>query len=330
MRQLDKSKIHKILVISLSNIGDVVLTLPVVDILRRDFPKARISIVIGPKAESLLKGSLIFEHVFIYDKHQTGFEKLEWIKKLRKERFDLAVDLRNSAIPFLIGAKNYTPLNLKKKELVHMKTKHLNRLRQVHPFSEESAHRDALCALSLDQIIVEECLQKNIGQNAAYAVMVPGSADQAKRWSVKGFAQVADFLHNEYHVSTIFLGDQNDIPVVDSVQKLMTTVPHNLCGQTNLIQTAEFIRNSKLVLANDSAALHIASYLNRPVIALFGYTDPIKYGPWSQTSWYLKASGNLPKDNTVEERIKLIESIQPEDVIRHIHMMMQENNEREK
>ena len=54
------SNIHKILVISLSNIGDVILTFPVVDILKENFPEAKLSIVVGPKAESLLTNNSYF------------------------------------------------------------------------------------------------------------------------------------------------------------------------------------------------------------------------------------------------------------------------------
>ena len=54
--RFDSSRINKILVISLSNIGDVILTLPVMDILLGDFPRAKFSVVVGPKAETLFKG----------------------------------------------------------------------------------------------------------------------------------------------------------------------------------------------------------------------------------------------------------------------------------
>jgi len=321
MRALDKSKIHKILVVSLSNIGDVVLTLPVVDILKRDFPGAKISIIVGPKVESLLKGSPVFENVFIYNKHQPGLETLKWIMKLRKIHFDLAVDLRNSAISILTGAKQHTPLHVGKKEMLHMKLKHLKRLRTVHSFEQEAQERVALYISPSDQAYVQQYLQKYVGQDGAFAVMAPGSADQAKRWSAKGFAQVADYLHARVNLKTIFLGDHNDNQVVHEIEKLMHTKAVNMCGQSSLIQTAEYIRRCKLAIVNDSAALHIASYLNRPVIALFGYSDPVKYGPWSKTGLFLKAKGKpITTESTIQERIEFIESIKPEDVMRCIRM----------
>ena len=71
---IDKSKIKKILVISLTNIGDVVLTFPVIDILKENLPDAKISVLIGPKAESLLKGNPVLDKVYVFNKHQPFLE----------------------------------------------------------------------------------------------------------------------------------------------------------------------------------------------------------------------------------------------------------------
>jgi len=135
---LDKSKIKKILVISLSNIGDCILTFPVVDILFRDFPRSKISIVTGPKAAALVEGNSHFENCFIYDKHQVFVKTLIWLMRLRKEKYDLVIDLRNTAIPILIGARQRNSLWLNKSTYEHMKDKHLMRLRSVYTFSSES------------------------------------------------------------------------------------------------------------------------------------------------------------------------------------------------
>ena len=87
----DKTKIENILVVSLSNIGDVILTFPVIDVLRHDFPGSKISIVIGPKAQSLLVGNPNFSQIFIYDKHQSVLGKIRFVRELQMKKFDLIV-----------------------------------------------------------------------------------------------------------------------------------------------------------------------------------------------------------------------------------------------
>ena len=316
MSPLNKSKIHKILVISLSNIGDVVLTLPVTDILRRDFPDASISIVVGPKVESLFANSSSFENVHIYDKRQPISGKFKWILQLRQEKYDLVVDLRNSMIPFLMSPKYRTPLDTSSKQNLHMRNKHLARLQSIHTFDSDQADRRALDISSEDVEFVDECLKHYMTLGDKYIIMAPGSADEGKRWSKKGFADVADALVKAHGLRIVFLGDESDRTIAQSIQKLMNYDSINLCGRTKLIQTAEVIRRAKFALVNDSALLHIASYLNVPVMAIFGYTDPKKYGPWSGNGFYLKSDGDgVTKESPPEKRVQMIESISSADVI---------------
>ena len=72
MKKLDKSSVKKILVISLSNIGDVILTFPVIDILKEELPAAQLSVVVGPKAVSLFDDNPYIKEVIIFDKHQSS------------------------------------------------------------------------------------------------------------------------------------------------------------------------------------------------------------------------------------------------------------------
>ncbi len=321
MKPLNPSRIRRILIISLSNIGDVILTLPVADILRRDFPDAKISIVVGPKVKSLFKNTQAFEHVIPYNKHQSVGEKFKWIMKLRKYRFDLVVDLRNSAIPFLLSPKYRTPVDISSKKSIHMRLKHLKRLRTVHPFTDDRAQPQSLYVSDDDRQFVDETLEKYVGASKPFVVMSPGSADQAKRWSKKGFAEVAEFLTQEHGLKTVFVGDREDRQVVQAIRKLMDSEPVDLCGRTTLIQTAEIVRRSRMALVNDSAVQHLASYLDVPVLAIFGYTDPLKYGPWGTRGGYLQPHGVAGKtEGTTEERVALIESVRPADVIRCIQM----------
>lgn len=316
MSRLNKSRIHKILVISLSNIGDVVLTLPVTDILRRDFPDSKISMVVGPKAESLLKNSSVFETIHIYNKRQPVLDKFRWILQLRREKYNLVVDLRNSMIPFLLSSKYHTPLDVSAKQELHMRDKHLVRLKSIHAFDSEGADRNALSVSADDVEFVNECLTHYLESTDEFVVMAPGSADEGKRWSKQGFAEVADFLIKSHGLKVIFLGDDNDRAIAQAIQKLMDYDSVNLCGRTNLIQTTEVIRRAKMALVNDSALLHIASYLNVPVMAVFGYTDPKKYGPWSKIGFYLKSKGTgVTKESPPEQRVKMIESIPSGDVM---------------
>ncbi|MBF0522645.1 MAG: glycosyltransferase family 9 protein [Candidatus Omnitrophica bacterium] len=284
---LQKSKIHNILVISLTNIGDVILTFPVVDILKNDFPDAKLSILIGPKAQSLLEANPSFEKVYIYNKHQSFLENIRWLGELRRQNFDLIVDLRNTAIPFFVPTQYRTPLRKTNSRGLHMREKHLARLRSIYPNAQISPKRYSLFISEETKAAVRKMIDKDIGSKP-FVVIAPGAMDNSKRWTEKNFALVADELVKTKGVGIVFVGGAEDRHVAQSIGHLMESEFVNLCGRTTLLDLAELMNHCQMVIANDSAPMHLASYLDKPVLAIFGPTDPAQYGPWSSQSLYVE------------------------------------------
>jgi lipopolysaccharide heptosyltransferase II len=77
----------------------------------------------------------------------------------------------------------------------------------------------------------------------------------------------------------VLVGDRNDALDCQNVKSLMRSEALDLSGQTNLRELAALLKNASLVITNDSFPLHLADALGAPVLALFGPTDPRKYGP---------------------------------------------------
>ncbi|HBR15176.1 MAG TPA: hypothetical protein DD723_06515 [Candidatus Omnitrophica bacterium] len=284
----DKSRIKKILVISLSNIGDVILTFPVIDILKTELPAAALSLVIGPKAQSLFNGNPYLDKVYIYHKKQSPLDILPWIWKLRKQRFDLVVDLRNTAIPLMIAPQFRTPLWTAKSETLHMKEKHLKRLGTVFPNTSRLDRSYALFIPPIEVQYVRRLIGDEMGHDQKYVVVAPGAADRAKRWIEEGFAEVCDQLVGSEHLKVVFVGDEQDQKVAARIAEKMSEPSVNLCGRVSLIQLAEVLKHCHLAIGNDSAPMHLASYLDRPVLTIFGPTDPRKYGPWSTKAAFIQ------------------------------------------
>ena len=97
--------IKRILVISLTNIGDAVLTFPVIDALKNAYPMADVSVVAAEKSHSLFEDNPNIEQVFTYDKKSSWLSKLDFVLRLRRENFDCVIDLKNSAIPMMLMPK---------------------------------------------------------------------------------------------------------------------------------------------------------------------------------------------------------------------------------
>ena len=309
---INNSKIKKILVISLTNIGDIILTFPVIDILKEAFPAAELSVVVGPKGESLFRGNPQIHQLYLFDKRQPVKQVIEWIKELRKQTFDMIVDLRNSAIPFFIRSRYKTSPFLRRGKQ-HMRWQHLNRLKSIYPFVMEAKDRHALYVSAHDRQYVEEVLEKEIGEREKYVVISPGAADQKKRWTEEGFAVVGDWIIQKHHLRVVFVGDEADKKVTQNVIRKMSQPAIDLAGKISLTQLACLLQSCVFAIVNDSAPLHLASYLNVPVLALFGPTNPNKYGPWSlhncvirkQENCFACRGGNGKKPHTCMQAIQV-------------------------
>ena len=313
----NKSKIRKILVVSLTNIGDVILTLPVIDILLRDFPEAKLSVVVSPKAQALIKGNPYFHRVYVFDKRQPWWRTIPWVIHLLQRRFDLVVDLRNTAIPFLIAPRYRTPAAIEQKADTHMKNKHLQRLLTVYHYAAESDEKLALVVPAKEAEFMRQTIENAFGKNPSYIVVAPGAADQTKQWPAQGFIEVCYQLMKRYNVPMVLVGDENDRLASSKITETLGAGALNLCGRTTLTQLAAVIQRAQLVLANDSAPMHLASYLDVPVLALFGPTDARKYGPWGAKGRFIQRNQFCPGCQNPKDapRHTCMEAISSQDVL---------------
>lgn len=273
------SSIHNILVITLSNIGDVVLAAPVIDVLLRDFPSAQLSVVVGEKAASLFEGNSHIQRIHIFDKKFNFIKQAQWTLGLRKYHYDAVVDLRNSMIGYFLTPQRLTPPLLRFNKDIHFKERHLNRLRSLYDFDQSNALPLSIAPSQKDETLVDQIL-KDL-KKEAFVLMVPYAADSAKTWPSERFAQLSKSIFDEYALKTVMIGSKEQREDIEGLIKRSGAPSLNLAGQTNLIQTAEVIKRAKIVVANDSGPMHIACYLNKPIVALFGPTNPQISGPWS-------------------------------------------------
>lgn len=312
-RKLERSKIKKILVVSLTNIGDTVLTCPVIDALISYFPLAEISVVTGPKAHSLFEGNPYIKRTYVYTKKETVGQLFSLFGELRKERFDAVIDLRNTALAYFLGAPFHVPLFFRKKSLAHKRDQHFERLRSV--FSD-IVYSKNYYAISIDEKSrekTEELMLPFVDSRKIYFVVAPGAADSKKRWSAEGFVKVCQTLINKHKAPVFFIGDAAEKECAEKIaQQLPLGFSKNLCGELSLLESAWVLKNSRLVISNDSAVMHLASYFDSPVIGLFGPTDPKKYGPWG-------ARGCFCVTNQYNEKGEgVISAISSEDVLKTI------------
>lgn len=265
-----------ILIVTLSNLGDVIMTTPVMMTLASKFPQANITIVVGPKARCLLEKSPHIYRIIVYDKRAKLLAKWKFLQELRKEKYDWVVDLRNTAIPFLVSCKKRSPLFRKFKK-INMRERHLEILTMMglsvgYPASFRF----------FDQADEKSCLQKlapkGILEQSGWILVAPGAASERKRWSVEYFREVVLRLLDRTNQKILLVGAENERSIAEAVKKHMRPSVQVLCGETTMPETAALISKASLVIANDSAIMHLGYELGTPTIGVFGPTDHKKYG----------------------------------------------------
>jgi len=273
------SNVHKILFITLSNIGDAVLTLPVLSALKDNFGHAVIDIVAGPRPEQIFKKDPGVNKVFVYDKHAKLKDKISLIKKLKAEKYDLAVDIKTSILPILIGAKNRSSLFAGRDRRV--KHKRLSHLAILKPFGITCRRQKNIYIDNDSRSRVEKVLKdRGVKDSDILIGISPGSRSHLKQWKREGFADVARGILKDSRHKAILIGDVNETglskEIADAVKQ---TGLIDFTGKTDLNELFALIEKFDLLLTCDSANMHIASDLGIKVVAIFGPTDPEEYGP---------------------------------------------------
>lgn len=263
-------EVRQVLFVSFSNLGDALLSLPALDALARLYPAARIDVVCGPGAAAVFQGDPRVRTVHVDIKRPLS-RRVELFKKVFLTRYDRVVDLRRSLFRFL-GKKGSS--GWAGDGSVHMRDRHLNAVRalgaNVEPFRFTSSRSMDPGALS-----------------GRTAVIAPGSKSTTKEWPAERFARLADRLIREDGLDVIWIGDERERGLIEGIRAQMAEPSANFSGRLSWPETMELIRGSAVVITNDSAPLHAADHIGKKTVAIFGPTDPERYGPQRSPSGVL-------------------------------------------
>lgn len=266
----DDSK--NILLITLSNIGDVILTTPVLMSLAARFPQHKITVVAGPRTKGILAGSRFIDRLVIYDKHASLGEKIQFLRELRRDRYDVVVDLKNSAVPFLVSSKRRSPLfrTFQKKKL---RDRHLEVLESmglsVHPIPSFDFYNEEEEASAFTKL-----QRKGIPLNQEWIAISPIAASEHKTWPITHYRELIQKLVQETPYSIFLLGGERESRMMDSLIAVAPERVFNTAGLVTLRESAALLAKSRLIITNDSSAAHFGFEMNHPMVVIFGPTDP--------------------------------------------------------
>ena len=314
----------KILFVTLSNIGDCILSLPVLDAMREKYPQAKITCLVPSRPKEIFLDNPVVDAVIIFDKGARLREKIKLFFSLSREGFDEIVDLRNSFFgAFLPAKKRSSPLRMIPCGIKHMKERHLFRA----GFCGVPLKREAFKSLHIpvsDKRFIEGVLSENKFNRDKLIVISPGSRSHSKRWDKRNFCRLCKmFVQEGWQI--VLTGDAGDQPVCAYIRQECGGKIVDLSAKTTIGQLAVLLRQARLLVTNDSASMHLASYLNVPVVAIFGPTNEKKYGPWSEDSAVVKKDifcRPCEKAQCCFGTLACLAAIKPEDVFSQVKFLL--------
>lgn len=170
---------------------------------------------------------------------------------------------------------------------------------------------------------------QGLTQKRYHIALIPGAArGPAKRWPVQHFTALAAMLLAASPKTRIeILGAKDDQPLGAAIRggnSLNENRLEDRCGQTSIPEWLDALATSELIICNDSGGMHVADGFGRPLIALFGTTDPSKTGPASPRSIAMQkshfASEAISRDS--KESQKALAAITPSEVFRQCEKML--------
>ena len=282
------NKGRKFLFITLSNIGDALLTTPVLQFLHRYDETATVDIV-GDERSSTLFLHCPYRGV-IYHKQKQRFLRgtPSLLLELRGKRYDLVVDLRTDILARLIRADK----RLFKRTgdmYVHAVEKHFSAVAGIA--GDAQIPDTILWPGQEDKDFARDICTRLPGNK--WLCIGPGANWDQKIWPAQRYASTARNLSDVFD-ALVLLGNEADKGQADQVARHAGLPCINLCGRTTLLQSAAVMARMTLFIGNDSGLGHIASAVNTPSFTLFGPGHPERYHPWGAlAAWYAATDRNI-------------------------------------
>ena len=281
--------IQRIVINFPTNLGDVILALPVLDRLKVYYPEAKISAIVSVKTrEFLLRNSFINE-VILFDKSWTLAQKRRFASSLRG-KFDLVVDLKNSFLPAVLGAKFRTPFIRFFSKNMHITDKYQSLIRKFTSSNTKAGSRKYAgrefntqgSNKKSDFILSDEEMKKWEDLKLSSSVFICcSSRSRVKFYPHEYLKKVVDALKVRFNL--VILGVSQDRAYYKDI--LSSDSILDLVGKTRMSDIFYLLKNyGRLLIGVDSSVVHLASYLNIPVVSIFGPTHPGRSYPRSDNS----------------------------------------------
>jgi heptosyltransferase-2 len=283
----------KILVVRTDRIGDVVLALPLAEVLHNHFPYAKIHFMLSETSSPLAENNPYIEKIVEYNNERIT----EYIRKLKEERYDigilvhptfpLSLILTLARIPQRIGTGyRWYSFLLNRRVYEH---------RQPSEKHEISYNLRLLRSLGIDEEIKLPTLyvKKEEKENVRgflkrlninpenFIVVHPGSRGSTLPWPEQNYRELVFLLEENTDHGIVLTGTKEEFSDNERIKSGNRGRVKNLAGMTNLRQLTVIISMAKMIISISTGPMHIASATKTPVVAFFSPSRVTRKTRWA-------------------------------------------------
>lgn len=272
---------RSILVVKLDEIGDMVNSLHVFELLKAEYPQSEITLWCKSFVAPLLNSD-------------PNISRIVTTKDALDKHYDLIVDLRGTfeSIGFALSSSpkyrvERGSVRLRNKFSGGQKHEVITNLQIIEPLLKKLP---ADIKLNLyhskdDLAFVDRFISEK--KVSAFAIFHCAARRELRRWNPDKFATTAKFVKEKYGYEIIFAGDEFDIEYIDKIRNKIDFPTINIAGQFTLSAFAALASRAKLFLGNESGPLHIATASKCKSIGLYGPGVPVTFYPWGLNATYI-------------------------------------------
>ncbi len=277
------SEVRHILFITSSRIGDAVLSSGLLNYMVQNYPKAKITIACGPLAVSLFEGTPQLERIIALNKQKHNGHWVKLWKDVVGTRWDIVVDLRNSAVSRFIRAKKR-----------YIFSKHINK--KAHKVMQNAAvmRLSSVPAPKLWFSAAQEEKAKMLIPDGAPVLGIGPTANWAgKTWPAERFNEIIAFMiaaggKMEGARVAVFAAPGEE----EAARQVLASIPQDkaldIIAKTDPGTAAAALARCDFYIGNDSGLMHCAAAAGVPTLGLFGPSYPHIYAPYGATSDYAR------------------------------------------
>jgi predicted lipopolysaccharide heptosyltransferase III len=298
-----------VLLVQLKRIGDLILTVPAVAAVRRNFPEARITLLVAHGSRELLPAIPGVDRVLVARGGAADFAR--WCAVAAAD-FDYCLDFsrtdRSAFLTWLSGARERITYDTARREPIRQLCYNQfipSRVGSVHTVDH---HLMLLAPLGVHDALLEihlvlprsaetradEIVKQQIGED--FIILHSGSARAEKFWVPERWAKIVSRLSKAHAAGFVLTGGRSGLErkhVVEIKSQLDQPIV-DLSGTLDLLTLAALIRRARLLVTIDSAPMHLAAAFGTPQVALFGPTNPFHWRPRTTPALILQGNASAP------------------------------------